>query len=54
MTTRRDISLNVIADISKYQEQFAKIPGCIRSNSRRSPATPTSKPRRQPRLLKSV
>ncbi len=27
MTTRRDISLNVIADISKYQEQFAKIPG---------------------------
>jgi len=27
MTTRRDISLNVIADISKYQQQFAKIPG---------------------------
>ena len=27
MTTRKDISLNVIADISKYQEQFAKIPG---------------------------
>ena len=27
MTTRRDISLNVIADISKYQEQFSKIPG---------------------------
>ena len=27
MTTRRDISLNVIADISKYQQQFAQIPG---------------------------
>jgi hypothetical protein len=27
VTTRRDISLNVIADISKYQQQFAKIPG---------------------------
>jgi len=27
MTTRRDVSLNVIADISKYQQQFAKIPG---------------------------
>ena len=27
MTTRRDISLNVIADISKYQQQFSKIPG---------------------------
>jgi len=27
MTTRRDISLNVIADISKYQQQFAKVPG---------------------------
>lgn len=27
MTTRRDISLNVIADVSKYQQQFAKIPG---------------------------
>ena len=27
MTTRRDISLNVLADISKYQQQFAKIPG---------------------------
>ena len=27
MTTRRDISLNVIADISKYQQQFATIPG---------------------------
>jgi hypothetical protein len=27
MTTRRDVSLNVLADISKYQAQFAKIPG---------------------------
>ena len=27
MSTRRDVSLNVIADISKYQQQFAKIPG---------------------------
>jgi hypothetical protein len=27
MTTRRDISLNVIADISKYQQQFSQIPG---------------------------
>ena len=27
MTTRRDISLNVVADISKYQQQFAAIPG---------------------------
>ena len=27
MTTRRDVSLNVIADISKYQQQFSKIPG---------------------------
>ena len=27
MTTRRDVSLNVLADISKYQQQFAKIPG---------------------------
>ena len=27
MTTRRDVSLNVIADISKYQQQFAKVPG---------------------------
>ena len=27
MTTRRDISLNVVADISRYQQQFAKIPG---------------------------
>jgi len=27
MTTRRDISLNVIADISKYQQQFSKVPG---------------------------
>jgi hypothetical protein len=27
VTTRRDISLNVIADISKYQQQFAQIPG---------------------------